>query len=134
MSFFPAPAPQRANSNKLSLFTLVIHSILMTIHCSGICSLGSLGNSLHSHGIRQCKVEYHQNNIKHICTVSSPILQEDRPSVLPASIVASILSSRLAPHFDISPASSQAAATTKYKSAQELLTVNPFKVLDGEPK
>ena len=134
MSFFPAPVPQRANSNELPQFPMTIHSILMTVHCCETCSLGSLGNSLHSHGIRQCKGKYHQNNIKHICTVSSPILQKDRPSVLPASVVASILSSRLAPHFDISPASSQAAATTKYKSAQDLLTVNPFKVLDGEPK
>jgi arsenite methyltransferase len=53
-------------------------------------------------------------------------------SIIPASFVSAILSSRLAPHFDISPASPQAVATTHYKSAQDLLTVNPFNLLDDE--
>jgi arsenite methyltransferase len=59
-------------------------------------------------------------------------LKAHLPARLPASIVSAILSSRLAPHFDISPASPQAVATTHYKSAQDLLTVNPFNLLDDE--
>ena len=58
-------------------------------------------------------------------------LQTSCATLLPASIAQVLVTSRLAPHFTVTP-SQQDGSQLKYKSVSELKKVNPFQVMEAD--